>query len=176
MPSWSYKDLVPKIEDSVWIAPSAWVTGDVTIGKESSIFFGVSIRGDIQPIVIGEGTNIQDNAVIHTSVKRNPCKIGNGVTVGHSAIIHGAVIKDHSIVGMGSIILDDAVIGENSLIGAGSLVTQGTTIPPKTLAFGNPCRVVRALTDKEIEETFDSARRYIATSRNYFNAMKRLGY
>lgn len=172
MPVCSYKDLIPKIADSVWIASTAWVTGDVTIGKESSVFFGVSIRGDIQPIIIGEGTNIQDNAVIHTSVKRNPCRIENGVTVGHGAIIHGAVVKDHSIVGMGSIILDDAVIGENCLIGAGSLVTQGTIIPPKSLAFGNPCRVVRALTEKEIEETFDSARRYLVTSRNYLNALK----
>jgi len=138
----------PELGKNVFIAHSAVVLGNVTLGDQANIWYGAVLRGDINRIVIGHHTNIQDNAVIHVS-DAYPCTIGDRVTVGHSAIAHACQVGDETLVGMGSVILDGAVIGEQCIIGAQALVKQGMKIPPGSLALGAPARIVRALTRKE---------------------------
>jgi carbonic anhydrase/acetyltransferase-like protein (isoleucine patch superfamily) len=138
----------PKLGKGVYIAETAVVLGDVTIGAHSSVWYGAVLRGDINRIVVGHHTNIQDNAVLHLSDVL-PCILGNRVTVGHSAIVHACKIGDEVLVGMGAVILDGAVIGKQSIIGAKALVTQGMKIPPGSLVLGAPAKVVRKLTKKE---------------------------
>jgi gamma-carbonic anhydrase len=138
----------PKLGRGVYLAQTAVVLGDVTIGAHSSVWFGAVLRGDINRIVVGHHTNIQDNAVLHLA-DEFPCRLGNWVTVGHGAIVHACKVGDEVLVGMGAVILDGAVIGKQTLIGARSLVTPGTKIPPGSLVVGAPARVVRKLTSKE---------------------------
>lgn len=138
----------PKLGKGVFIAKTATVIGHVTIGAHSSVWYGAVLRGDINRIVIGHHSNIQDNAVLHLA-DDYPCIVGNWVTVGHGAIVHACKVGDEVLVGMGAVILDGAVIGKQSLIGAKALVTQGAKIPPGSLVLGAPARVVRALTKKE---------------------------
>jgi carbonic anhydrase/acetyltransferase-like protein (isoleucine patch superfamily) len=138
----------PKFGKGVYITKGAVVIGDVTLGAHSSVWYNAVLRGDIQRIVIGHHSNIQDNAVLHLSDVL-PCILGNWVTVGHSAILHACKIDDEVLVGMGAVILDGAVIGKQSIIGAKALVTQGTKIPPGSLVLGAPAKVVRKLTKKE---------------------------
>ena len=139
-----------KMAPDVCLSPYSSVCGDVTIGAASSVFAGTQIRGDCEPIVVGEMTNIQENSCLHVSVG-SKLVVGNRVTVGHGVILHGCTIEDNVLVGMGSTVMDDAVIGGDSVIGAGSLVTQGKVFPPRSLIMGSPARVVRELTDEEIE-------------------------
>src|SRR5699024_3129987 len=146
-----YKNISPQIDDSVFIAKNATVIGDVTIDKDSSIWFKTVIRGDVAPTRIGKGVNIQDLSIIHQSPDM-PVVIEDGVTVGHQVMLHRCKIRKNALIGMGSIILDGAEISENAFIGAGSLVSPGTKIPPNTLAFGRPAKVVRELTEKDLEE------------------------
>ena len=138
----------PKVGKGVFIARTATVIGDVTLGAHSSLWYGAVARGDINRIAVGHHTNIQDNAVLHVA-DDFACVVGNWVTVGHSAIVHACKVGDEVLVGMGAVILDGAVIGKQSLIGASALVTQGTKIPPGSLVLGSPAKVVRALTKKE---------------------------
>lgn len=167
MPVIPYKQDLPKIADGVFVAPDAWITGRVTIEEDCSIFFAAALRGDIQRIIIGKGTNIQEHAVVHTSRGLQDCEIGSYVTVGHGAILHGCTVKDHCIIGMAATILDGATIGENVIIGAHSLVTMNTSIPPGKLALGAPAKVVRDLTSQEIQEIRASALHYIQVGREY---------
>jgi len=138
----------PKLGKCVYLAKTAVVFGDVTIGAHSSVWYGAVLRGDINRIVVGHHSNIQDNAVLHLADDFG-CIVGNWVTVGHSAIVHACTVGDEVLVGMGAVILDGAVIGKQSLIGARALVTQGMKIPPGSLVFGSPAKVVRKLTPKE---------------------------
>src|ERR1700733_14963623 len=138
----------PKLGKNVFIASTAVVIGDVTLGAHSSVWYGAVLRGDINRIVVGHHTNIQDNAVLHLA-DDFACVLGNWVTVGHSAIVHACRVGDETLVGMGATILDGAVIGKQSLIGANSLVTQNTKIPPGSLVLGSPAKVFRTLTKKE---------------------------
>lgn len=138
----------PKLGKGVYIARTGIVFGDVTLGAHSSVWFGAVLRGDINRIVVGHHSNIQDNAVLHLA-DDFACRVGNWVTVGHSAIVHACTVGDEVLVGMGAVILDGAVIGKQSLIGARALVTQGTKIPPGSLVLGAPAKVVRPLTAKE---------------------------
>jgi carbonic anhydrase/acetyltransferase-like protein (isoleucine patch superfamily) len=138
----------PKLGRGVYIAKTAVVIGDVTIGAHSSVWYGAVLRGDINRIVVGHHTNIQDNAVLHLT-DDFPCVLGNWVTVGHSAIVHACQVGDEVLVGMGAVILDGAVIGKQSIVGARSLVKQGMKIPPGSLVVGAPARVVRKLTKPE---------------------------
>ena len=138
----------PKLGIGVHIAKTAVVLGDVTLGAHSSVWYGAVLRGDINRIVVGHHTNIQDNAVLHLA-DDYACVIGHWVTVGHGAIVHACKIGDEVLVGMGAVILDGAVIGKQSIIGAKALVTQGMKIPPGSLVLGAPARVVRKLTKKE---------------------------
>ena len=162
-----YKNIHPKIDESCFIAPESWITGDVRIGKNVSIFFGAVLRGDILPITVGDETNIQEHAVIHSSHGRSPTSIGNQVTIGHRAIVHGCTIGNTCIIGMGSIILDEAVIGDNCLVGAGSVVTERKKFPAGSLIIGSPAKVVRSLEPKELEHLQASAAGYVETGRNY---------
>ena len=138
----------PRLGRGVYLARTAVVVGDVTLGAHSSVWYHAVLRGDINRIVVGHHTNIQDNAVLHLA-DDFPCLVGNWVTVGHSAIVHACKVGDEVLVGMGAVILDGAVIGKQSLIGAKSLVTQGMKIPPGSLVLGAPAKVVRRLTKKE---------------------------
>jgi carbonic anhydrase/acetyltransferase-like protein (isoleucine patch superfamily) len=138
----------PKLGKSVYLASAAVVLGDVTLGAQSSVWYGAVLRGDINRIVVGHHSNIQDNAVLHIA-DDFPCILGNWVTVGHGAIVHACQVGDECLVGMGAVILDGAVIGKQSIIGAKALVTQGTKIPPGSMVLGAPAKVVRKLTKEE---------------------------
>jgi len=152
-----------KLGKGVYIASSGIVLGDVTLGDHSSVWYNAVLRGDINRIVVGHHTNIQDNAVLHLA-DDFPCVLGNFVTVGHSAIVHACKIGDEVLIGMGAIVLDGAVIGAQSLIGAKALVTQGTKIPPGSLVLGAPAKVVRKLTPKERAGLKHWADKYVANA------------
>jgi len=139
-----------KVDETACLSPSAGICGDVTIGAEASVFAGTQIRGDCEPIVIGARTNIQENSCLHVSVG-SKLTIGNHVTVGHMAMLHGCTIEDNVLIGMGATVMDDARIGRDSVVAAGSLVTQRKEFPPRSLIIGSPARLVRELSDEEIE-------------------------
>lgn len=153
----------PTLGKDVYIAKSAVVLGDVTLGDYSSVWYNAVLRGDINRIVVGHHTNIQDNAVLHLA-DDFACLVGNYVTVGHSAIVHACTVGDKVLVGMGAVILDGAEIGEQSLIGARALVTQAMKIPPGSLVLGAPAKVVRKLTPKERSELKYWATKYVANA------------
>ena len=149
-----------KIDESVFQADGSRIVGEVEIGKDSGVWYNAVIRGVPSQIKSGERTNVQDNVVIHGDPEC-PVEIGDNVTIGHSAIVHGCTVRDNTLIGMGAIILNRAVIGSNCIIGAGALVTQGCVIPDNSLAFGSPARVIRMLTDEEIEGNRISAQHYV---------------
>lgn len=157
----------PIIGNRVFIAPDAWITGKVEIGDQSSLFFGSVIRGDIQRIVIGTKTNVQEHTVIHTSKGLKDCIIGNRVTIGHRSILHGCTIANNCIIGMGSIILDGASIDEESIIGAHSLITMDSAFPPRSLIFGSPAKAVRPLTIDEINSIHTTSESYLKVASQY---------
>lgn len=136
------------IKENTWVGEGAVVVGNVTIGEECGVWYNAVIRGDETSITIGNGTNIQDNCVVHGTTGF-PVKIGNGVTVGHACIIHGCEIGNNTLIGMGSTVMNGAKIGKDCIIGAGSLVTQNTVIPDGMLALGRPAKVKRPLTEEE---------------------------
>jgi gamma-carbonic anhydrase len=150
----------PQLAENVYLARTAVVLGDVTIGKHSSVWYNAVLRGDINRIVVGEYTNIQDNAVLHLA-DEFPCVIGNWVTVGHSAIVHACTVEDECLVGMGATILDGAIIGAQSIVGANALVTQGTIVPPGSMVLGSPAKVVRPLRDVEKASLKSWAEKYV---------------
>jgi len=149
----------PVLGQSVYLAHGAVVVGDVAIGDHSSVWYNAVLRGDINRIVVGHHTNIQDNAVLHLA-DDYPCLVGNYVTVGHCAILHACKVGDEVLIGMGATILDGAVIGDRSLIGANALVTQRTKIPAGSLVLGSPARIVRPLTAEEQVQLRVSAEKY----------------
>lgn len=145
--------------EDVVVLPGARISGAVTMGKGCSVWYNAVIRGDEEPITVGENTNIQDNAVLHTT-EGTPLVVGSGVTVGHSAILHSCTVGDNTLIGMGAIVLDGAVVGSNCIVGAGALVTGGTVIPDGSMAFGSPARVVRPLREDEIAHNRANATAY----------------
>lgn len=149
-------------------AESAVIEGNVTIGEDSGIWHNSTVRGDSAPITIGNCTNVQDNVVIHVD-KDCPTSIGNGVTIGHGAIIHGCSIEDNSLIGMGAIILNHAKIGKDCIIGAGALVPQGMVIPDKSLAFGSPAKIIRTLSQEEMQANRENAREYVLLARKRYH-------
>lgn len=161
----------PKISPSAFIADYATITGDVEIGDESSIWFNTVIRGDVAPTIIGKKVNVQDNSVLHQS-PNNPLILEDEVTVGHQVILHSCTIRKKALIGMGSIILDQAEIGEGAFIGAGSLVPQGKKIPPNTLAFGRPAKVVRELNEEDIKDMQRIVREYAEKGQYYKSLQK----
>lgn len=160
---------MPTISSKTYIAQDAVVVGEVTVGDDCSIFYHAVLRGDTAEISIGNGTNIQDNVVVHCSAGC-PTKIGEGTTVGHSAVVHGCTVGSNTIIGMGAVILDKAVIGDNCIIGAGSLVPGGTVVPDGSVAFGNPVKIRRAMTEDDIENNRLSHLEYIELGKSHFGA------
>lgn len=175
MPTVPFKEFSPDVSKAVFIAPNAWVTGQVTLGAGVSIFFGAVLRGDIQAIRIGEGTNLQEHAIVHTSQGLNDCIIGSNVTIGHRAILHGCSVRDGSLVGMGSTVLDDAIIEENSMIGANSLITMKMRIPAGTLAVGSPAKVIRDLREDELIFLQHAAKHYRTVGEEYARQFAKTG-
>ncbi|WP_108672214.1 gamma carbonic anhydrase family protein [Peribacillus acanthi] len=166
-----YKDKSPEIHESVYIADHAVVTGDVKIGEHSSVWFNTVIRGDVAPTIIGKKVNIQDNSVLHQS-PNNPLILEDEVTIGHQVILHSCKVRKGALIGMGSIVLDNAEIGEGAFIGAGSLVPQGKVIPPNTLAFGRPAKVIRELNEDDIKDMLRINREY-AEKGQYYKSIKK---
>lgn len=161
-----YKGAYPKIAESVFLADFVTVTGDVEIGEYSSIWYNTVIRGDVAPTKIGKNTNIQDLCMLHQN-PNNPLILEDNVTVGHQVTLHSCIIRKNALIGMGSIILDGAEIGEHAFIGAGSLVPQGKKIPPRTLAFGRPAKVIRELTEDDYKEMDRIYREYREKGQYY---------
>jgi len=156
----------PQIEESVFVAASADLIGRVTIGEESSVWYNSTLRGDINEIVVGPRSNIQDGAVLHVESNRG-CYIGELATVGHGAIVHACHVGDEVLVGMGATVLDGAIIGERSIIGANTLVTMNTEIPPGSLVLGSPGKVVRSLSEDEQAEVKVWAEKYVENRRKF---------
>jgi carbonic anhydrase/acetyltransferase-like protein (isoleucine patch superfamily) len=169
-----FKKWFPKIHKKAWIAPSADVIGNVKIGKDSSVWFGVVIRGDVHKIRIGKRTSIQDLSMIHvTHYKKpdmsdgNPTIIGDDVTIGHKVMLHGCTVEDGCLIGMNATILDGAVIGKGSIVGANSLVTSNKVFPPHSLILGNPAKVVKTLSQEQVDGLIEHARRYVTFKNEY---------
>ena len=158
-----YIGLQPVISEGVYITKSAVVFGAVTLGKQSSVWYNAVLRGDIHEIVVGEGTNIQDNAVLHIADNFG-CYLGDYVTVGHSAVVHACSVGNETLVGMGATILDGAVVGSQCIVGANALVKQGQLIPDGSMAVGSPARVIRKLTDEERAGLKGWATKYVANA------------
>ena len=154
------KGSTPRIHESVFLAPTATITGDVEMAERSSAFYGVSARGDSAPIRVGEGTNLQDNVVLHADADF-PCTLGAGVSVGHSAVVHGATVGDDCLIGMSATVMNGARIGAGSLVAAGALVLEGTEVPEGSLVAGMPATVRRPLTDEERAGLTVNARTYL---------------
>jgi carbonic anhydrase/acetyltransferase-like protein (isoleucine patch superfamily) len=154
------------IAPSAFIAPNATVLGDVTIGADASIWYGSVVRGDLEAITIGEGSNIQDLSVLHADPGL-PCRIGRHVGVGHRAILHGCEVEDGCLIGMGSIVLNGAVIGAGSVVAAGALVPEGMRVPPGSLVMGVPGRIVRTVDAELAARASATCRRYVELARRH---------
>lgn len=166
-----YKDKIPTIHASAFVADYATITGDVTIGAETSVWFNTVIRGDVNKTIIGERVSIQDLSCLHQS-PAFPLIIEDEVTIGHQVTLHSCTIKKRALVGMGSIILDGAVIGEGAFIGAGSLVPPGKVIPPNCLAMGRPAKVVREVTAEDRADMDRIISEYVAKGKYYKSLQK----
>ena len=156
----------PQIAEDTWTAPDANLIGRIVLERAASVWFGSTLRGDNEEIVIGPGSNVQENCVMHTDIGF-PLTVGAGCTIGHKAMLHGCTIGDNTLIGMGATVLNGAVIGRNCLIGAGALVTEGKEIPDGSLVMGAPARVVRGLDDAAIEGLRASALHYQQNMRRY---------
>jgi carbonic anhydrase/acetyltransferase-like protein (isoleucine patch superfamily) len=178
MPLSSYLNSSPALGDRIYLHPSAQVIGDVKLGDDSSVWCNTVLRGDMNRIVIGRGTNLQDMTVGHVSHKTpdkpegSPLIVGDYVTVGHSVILHGCTIGNECLIGMGAIIMDDVVIPDHVVIGAGSLVTEGKMLESGMLYMGRPAKAVRKLTDEEIAYLKYSAELYMTLKDDYLNGQK----
>lgn len=161
-----FNGVAPSINENAYVSESVDIIGDVKVEENVSIWFGARLRADMNKIVIGANSNIQENSVVHVDIE-SPVIIGENVTIGHSAIIHGCNISNNVLVGMGSIILNNAKISKNSIVGAGALVTQGKEFEEGVLILGNPAKAVRKLSEEEIKSIKRSADNYVALSKKY---------
>jgi len=162
-----FRGVEPQIHPTAFIADGAHVIGDVHIGEQSSIWFNTVVRGDMFYIRIGDRTNVQDNSIIHTRTGAHPAILEDEVTVGHSVTLHGCHVEQGSLIGIGSILLDDVRIGAQSLVAAGSLLSPGTIIPPRSLVMGMPAKVKRPLTDVEVAGLDAYWQNYVAFTKLY---------
>ena len=163
----AYGNKHPRFGARVFIADNAAVIGDVEIGDDSSIWFGTTVRGDVNAIRIGRNTNVQDNCTIHVTHLDWPTIVGDDVTIGHGAIVHGCTVESGALIGMGSRVLDGAVVGESAMVGAGALVPPGMQVPPRTLVVGVPARVKRLLTPDELAHLERSWKNYVTYKEEY---------
>ena len=166
--------VAPQVHTQAWVAPSAQVMGQVSVGAGASIWFGTVVRGDTERITIGADSNIQDASVLHADAGQ-PLVIGERVTVGHQAMLHGCTVGDESLIGIGAIVLNGAKIGKNCLVGAGALVTEGKEFPDGSMILGSPAKVVRQLTPEQIEGLRQSAQHYIGNASRYRQGLKKIG-
>ena len=164
----------PRVADSAWVAESAEVMGNVELHEDSSIWFGAVLRGDNEPITIGEGTNVQDGSVLHADFGQ-PLTLGARVTVGHKVVLHGCTVGDESLIGIGAVVLNGARIGRNCLVGAGALVTEGKEFPDGSMIIGSPAKAVRQLTPEQIEGLRKSAQGYVENARRVRSGLHRIG-
>jgi carbonic anhydrase/acetyltransferase-like protein (isoleucine patch superfamily) len=162
----NFEEKKPIISENCYAAESADIIGDIVLNEDSSVWFGAVLRGDMDRIIVGKGSNIQDNCTVHVD-KGQPVEIGENVTIGHNSVIHGCKIGSNSLIGMGTIVLDGAEVGENTIVGAGSLVTGGKKIPSGVLCLGSPVKIIRELTEEEIASIKQSAEHYIEISKSY---------
>ena len=168
MTLYTFEGVAPTLPDGddFWIAPNAQVIGKVVLGTGTSIWFGAALRGDNEPVTVGEGSNIQENAVLHTDWGY-PVTVGKNCTIGHGAIVHGCTVGDNTLIGMGAVILNGAKIGNNCLVGAGALVTEGKEFPDGSLIVGSPAVAKRQLSPEAIEGLAKSARGYQEKMRRF---------
>jgi carbonic anhydrase/acetyltransferase-like protein (isoleucine patch superfamily) len=164
-----YEGKNPRLGTRVFVAENAAIIGDVEIGNDCSIWYGTTIRGDVNFIRIGSRTNVQDNCTIHVAHQTYATVIAEEVTIGHGAIVHGCTIHRGALIGMGARVLDGAVVGESALVGAGALVAEGMQVPPRTLVVGVPARIKRALTDEELAGLDQSWRNYVNYKEKYLS-------
>lgn len=176
MPLYAIEGTEPSFADagSNWIAPDATLIGDIRVGRNAGFWFGVVIRGDNEPVVIGADTNVQEHTVMHTD-PGFPLTIGEGCTIGHRAMLHGCTIGDNSLIGMGAIVLNGARIGRNSLVGAGALVTEGKEFPDNSLIVGSPARAIRTLDERMSKMIAAGADIYVKRWQQYAKGLKRVG-
>lgn len=171
MPIYAHKGTTPILGKDTFIAPNASIIGDVVLGDEASVWFGVVIRGDVFPIRIGARTNIQDNAVVHVTGGKAKTTIGEDVTVGHLALIHGCTIGSRCLVGMGSIVLDNAIVEDECFIAAGALVPPNMRVPARSLAIGRPAKIVRKLEEADLAEIRSAGALYLQYARDFTASM-----
>ncbi len=171
MAVFALSERVPVIGENAWIADNATVVGSVTLGADTSVWFNAVIRGDHDPVFVGQGSNIQDGAILHTD-DGFPLRIGERVTIGHMAMLHGCTVGEGALIGMNAVVLNGAVVGKNCLIGANTLIPEGKTIPDRSLVVGTPGRIIRELTDDEIANILSGAQSYIENAVLYRKAMK----
>jgi carbonic anhydrase/acetyltransferase-like protein (isoleucine patch superfamily) len=174
MPIYKIGDHSPDIAPDAFVAPSATVIGKVVLKSQASVWFGAVIRGDNEPIVIGEASNVQEGAVLHTD-PGIPLTLGDRVTVGHQAMLHGCTVGDGSLIGIQAVILNGAVIGKHCLVGAGAVVTERKTFADRSLILGSPAKVVRELTDEDVARLEASARSYADRQAQYTRELEAIG-
>ncbi|KQP22596.1 gamma carbonic anhydrase family protein [Pseudorhodoferax sp. Leaf267] len=173
MALYALDDNTPQVAPTAWVADNAQVIGGVSLAADSSVWFGVVARGDSAAISIGEGSNIQDNSVLHAD-DGVPLTIGKHVTVGHQVMLHGCTIGDETLIGIGAVVLNNAKIGRNCLVGAGALVTEGKEFPDGSMIIGSPAKAVRQLSPEQIEGLRRSAQHYIANARRFRAGLKKI--
>lgn len=166
MPVLPFHGHTPEVDPAAWVAPSATVIGRVSLAADSSVFYGVVVRGDTEHISLGARSNLQDGVVVHAD-PGFPCRVGAGVSVGHGAVLHGCTVEDDVLVGMSATVLNGAVIGTGSLVAAGAVVLEGTVVPPGSLVAGVPAKVRRALGEDERAAVAFNAEAYVALSREH---------
>ena len=165
--------IAPVVSESTWVADSAEVIGNVHFGENTSVWFGVIIRADNEPMMIGAGTNIQESAVLHSDAGK-PLTLGENVTIGHKAMLHGCTVGDGSLIGIGAVILNGAKIGKNCLVGAGALVTEGKEFPDGMLIVGSPALAKRKMSPEAIASVQGAARHYIENAKRFRDGLKKI--
>jgi carbonic anhydrase/acetyltransferase-like protein (isoleucine patch superfamily) len=157
-------DKTPRVQDCLFVAWNAEVAGAVTFGPDTSVWFSATVRGDIAPISVGRGSNVQDGATLHVDTDL-PLTIGSGVTIGHNAVLHGCTIGDDCLIGMSAVVLSGAKVGRESIVGAGALVTEGREFPPRSVILGSPAKAVRQVDDAMLEKMRENGRHYVRLAR-----------
>ena len=174
MSIYALQDRVPVLGEGSWVADNATVVGSIVLGRNVNIWFGAVLRGDNDPITVGDNSNIQDGAILHTD-EGIPLTLGQHVTVGHMAMLHGCTVGDGSLIGINAVILNNAVVGKHCLIGANTLIPEGKVIPDRSLVVGTPGRIIRELTDEEVDGFRRNALGYVENADSYREGLRKIG-